>query len=98
LATAAWPKVRVEVGRLFPLPDGVDFATGASLLMTYGTTYHGLVDRGHIKAGDTLLVLGAAGAWAFRDRARQGVRRAWSRPFRARKRPPSRARRVRTTW
>ncbi|MBF5089992.1 NADPH:quinone oxidoreductase family protein [Novosphingobium sp. NBM11] len=54
-------KVRVEVGRLFPLPDGVDFATGASLLMTYGTTYHGLVDRGHIKAGDTLLVLGAAG-------------------------------------
>jgi NADPH:quinone reductase len=51
----------VEQGRLFPLPDGVDFATGAALLMTYGTNYHGLVDRGHIKAGDTVLVLGAAG-------------------------------------
>jgi NADPH:quinone reductase-like Zn-dependent oxidoreductase len=29
--------------------------------MTYGTTIHGLKDRGHIKAGDTLLILGAAG-------------------------------------
>jgi NADPH:quinone reductase len=54
-------QVVVEQGRLFPLPDGVDFATGAALLMTYGTNYHGLVDRGHIQAGDTVLVLGAAG-------------------------------------
>ncbi|WP_353229573.1 NADPH:quinone oxidoreductase family protein [Novosphingobium sp.] len=51
----------VEAARLFALPDGVDFDTGASLLMTYGTNYHGLVDRGHIKAGDVVLVLGAAG-------------------------------------
>lgn len=54
-------KVAVPTSRLFPLPDGVDFDTGASLLMTYGTTIHGLKDRGHIKAGDTVLVLGAAG-------------------------------------
>jgi NADPH:quinone reductase-like Zn-dependent oxidoreductase len=54
-------KVSVPTSRLFPLPDGVDFDTGASLLMTYGTTIHGLKDRGHIKAGDTVLVLGAAG-------------------------------------
>ncbi|MBB3860825.1 NADPH:quinone reductase-like Zn-dependent oxidoreductase [Novosphingobium hassiacum] len=54
-------KVVVPVGRLFALPEGVDFATGASLLMTYGTTIHGLKDRGHIKAGDVVLVLGAAG-------------------------------------
>ncbi|KUR75404.1 NADPH:quinone oxidoreductase family protein [Novosphingobium sp. FSW06-99] len=51
----------VEQGRLFALPDGVDYDTGAALLMTYGTNYHGLVDRGHIKAGDVVLVLGAAG-------------------------------------
>lgn len=51
----------VPADRLFALPDDVDFATGASLLMTYGTTIHGLKDRGHIKAGDTMLVLGAAG-------------------------------------
>ncbi|HEX4846586.1 MAG TPA: zinc-binding dehydrogenase, partial [Novosphingobium sp.] len=35
--------------------------TGASLLMTYGTNMHGLLDRGRLKAGETLLVLGAAG-------------------------------------
>jgi len=51
----------VETGRLFALPDSVDFAVGAALLMTYGTNYHGLVDRGHIKPGDVVLVLGAAG-------------------------------------
>lgn len=54
-------QVVVDQGRLFPLPDGVAFETGASLLMTYGTTIHGLKDRGHIKPGDTVLVLGAAG-------------------------------------
>jgi NADPH:quinone reductase-like Zn-dependent oxidoreductase len=51
----------VDQARLFALPDGVDFDTGAALLMTYGTNYHGLVDRGHIKPGDVVLVLGAAG-------------------------------------
>jgi NADPH:quinone reductase len=54
-------QVIAEAGRLFALPDGVSFETGASLLMTYGTNMHGLLDRGHLKAGDTLLVLGAAG-------------------------------------
>ncbi len=47
--------------KLFPLPESVSFESGASLLMTYGTNMHGLLDRGHLKAGDTLLVLGAAG-------------------------------------
>ncbi|MDE2436088.1 MAG: NADPH:quinone oxidoreductase family protein [Sphingomonadales bacterium] len=54
-------EVLADAAKLFPLPEGVDFATGASLLMTYGTNMHGLFDRGHLKAGDTLLVLGAAG-------------------------------------
>ena len=53
--------VAIETGRIFALPDSVSFENGASLLMTYGTNYHGLVDRGHIKAGDTVLILGAAG-------------------------------------
>jgi NADPH2:quinone reductase len=51
----------IDQGRLFALPESVDFETGASLLMAYGTNYHGLVDRGHIKPGDVVLVLGAAG-------------------------------------
>jgi NADPH:quinone reductase-like Zn-dependent oxidoreductase len=54
-------KVVVPAGRMFPIPDGVPFEKAASLLMTYGTTIHGLKDRGHIKAGDVVLVLGAAG-------------------------------------
>ena len=54
-------QVVVDAARLFPLPPEVSFETGASLLMTYGTNMHGLLDRGHLKAGDTLLVLGAAG-------------------------------------
>lgn len=54
-------QVVVDARRLFPVPDGVPFEKAASLMMTYGTTIHGLKDRGHIKAGDVMLVLGAAG-------------------------------------
>jgi NADPH:quinone reductase-like Zn-dependent oxidoreductase len=54
-------KVVVPAGRMFKVPDGVPFEKAASLLMTYGTTIHGLKDRGHIKPGDTVLILGAAG-------------------------------------
>ena len=43
------------------LPDGVSYEVGAATLLTYGTTYHALVDRGHLKKGDSLLVTGAAG-------------------------------------
>lgn len=45
----------------FRLPGWADPAEGAALLMTYGTTIHALADRGQLKAGETLLVLGAAG-------------------------------------
>ena len=54
-------EVLADAARLWPLPDDASFETGASLLMTYGTNMHGLLDRGHLKAGETLLVLGAAG-------------------------------------
>ena len=54
-------KLVVPTGRMFLVPDGVPFEKAASLLMTYGTTIHGLKDRGHIKPGDCVLVLGAAG-------------------------------------
>ncbi len=51
----------VAAAGTFKLPDQFSFEQGASLLMTYGTSIHALKDRGHIKPGDTLLVLGAAG-------------------------------------
>jgi NADPH2:quinone reductase len=47
--------------RLAPLPEGVDYDVAASFPMVYGTSYHALIDRGALKAGDTVLVLGAAG-------------------------------------
>ena len=43
------------------LPAGVDFAVGAAFSLTYGTSWHALKDRGELKAGETLLVLGAGG-------------------------------------
>lgn len=43
------------------LPEGQDPVEGAALIFTYGTTIHALADRGQLKAGETLLVLGAAG-------------------------------------
>ena len=54
-------KVAVDPARLYPLPAGRSFAEGASLTLTYGTTIHALLDRGHLKEGQSLLVLGAAG-------------------------------------
>jgi len=51
----------LPVERAFRLPDGHDPVEAAGLLMTYATTIHALIDRGALKAGETLLVLGAAG-------------------------------------
>lgn len=46
---------------LIPLPPSMSMAAAAGFLVNYGTTYHALVQRGNVKPGDTLLVLGAAG-------------------------------------
>jgi NADPH2:quinone reductase len=43
------------------LPDGFDDATASAFALTYGTSIHALKDRAALKAGETLLVLGAAG-------------------------------------
>lgn len=51
----------VESAKAMPLPTGMDFETGAALVLTYCTSLHGLKDCGHLKAGETLVVLGAAG-------------------------------------
>jgi len=54
-------KIAVDAARLYRLPEGRSFAEGAGLLLTYATTIHALLDRGRIREGQTLLVLGAAG-------------------------------------
>jgi NADPH2:quinone reductase len=51
----------VAADRLSPLPPGMDFETGAALLLTYCTSLHALKDCGSLQRGETLVVLGAAG-------------------------------------
>jgi NADPH:quinone reductase len=51
----------VGIDRLMPLPAGFEFEHAAAFAFTYGTSYHALIDRGQLKAGETVLVLGAAG-------------------------------------
>ena len=50
-----------EADRLIPMPEGMDFETAASFILTYGTSDHALRDRAALQPGETLLVLGAAG-------------------------------------
>jgi len=49
------------VEALVRMPDGLDFEVAASMTLTYGTAYHALADRAALQAGETVLVLGAAG-------------------------------------
>ena len=54
-------EVAADAKAVFKIPDEMDFVNAASLMMTYGTSYHALVDRAKLQAGETLLILGAAG-------------------------------------
>jgi len=54
-------KIAIDATAAFRLPDHRSFTDGAALLLTYATSIHALYDRGELKAGETLLVLGAAG-------------------------------------
>ena len=44
-----------------PLPPGFPMVDAAAFIMIYATSYHALIDRAALKAGETVLVLGAAG-------------------------------------
>ncbi|MDP3713151.1 MAG: NADPH:quinone oxidoreductase family protein [Mycobacteriales bacterium] len=54
-------RVAVDPGMVFPLPDRVSFAAGAALPMNYLTVDFALVRRAELRAGETVLVHGAAG-------------------------------------
>jgi NADPH2:quinone reductase len=51
----------VRAERCLPLPPGFDLVDAAAFIMIYATAYHALLDRGALRAGETVLVLGAAG-------------------------------------
>lgn len=52
---------RVKATQVMPLPPGFALRDAAAFAFTYGTAHHALVDRGALQAGETVLVLGAAG-------------------------------------
>ena len=54
-------RLAVPAAGLIKMPDAMSFEEGAALGMTYGTSYYALKDRAQLKAGESLLVLGAAG-------------------------------------
>jgi NADPH:quinone reductase-like Zn-dependent oxidoreductase len=54
-------QIVIRAGQAIRLPSERSFEEGSALLLTYATVIHALVDRGRLQAGETLLVLGAAG-------------------------------------
>ena len=65
LARLGWggmaEKIAVAQERCLRIDDDMPFEDAAAFIFTYGTAYHALVDRAGVKAGETVLVLGAAG-------------------------------------
>jgi NADPH2:quinone reductase len=54
-------KVVASADAVVEVPDGVSDVVASGISVTYGTAIHGLKDRGHLQAGETVAVLGAAG-------------------------------------
>jgi NADPH2:quinone reductase len=54
-------EVATDAANLVRIPDAIPMDAAAALAFTYGTTQYALKDRGDLRAGETLLVLGAAG-------------------------------------
>lgn len=54
-------KCVADVHRCAPLPESLDFEQGAGFSVTYGTSCHALKQSARLEAGETVLVLGAAG-------------------------------------
>jgi NADPH2:quinone reductase len=50
-----------SVDKVVVLPQDLSYEVASAFILTYGTSWHALVDRADMKAGETVLVLGAAG-------------------------------------
>ena len=65
LASPGWgglaEKVAVNASQAIPVGDEVDFEHACAFMYAYGTSHYALKDRGHLKPGESLVVLGAAG-------------------------------------
>ena len=77
-------EIVLDAAAVVPIPAAMGFVTAAAFPVAYGTSHFALTHRGHLQAGETLLVLGAAGgvglpaveiAKAMGARHRRGGRR-----------------------
>ena len=67
VVATGWHGMFAEVANVpaqsaWPIPDALSFEEAACFVVSYTTSWHGLVDRAGLKAGESLLVLGAGGA------------------------------------
>lgn len=53
--------IAVEAAKVIKIPDAMPFEDAACFILTYGTSHHALKDRAELKAGESVLILGAAG-------------------------------------
>jgi NADPH:quinone reductase len=64
-ASAGWggyaEKIKVPAARVLLIPDAMPFDEASAFVFTYGTSYYALKDRGALRAGETVLILGGAG-------------------------------------
>lgn len=51
----------IEAAKLIKIPDAMPYEDAACFIFTYGTSHHALKDRAELKAGESVLILGAAG-------------------------------------
>lgn len=58
---AARQKIAISAKRLIKMPAGLDPDRASGIIVTYGTSYYALKNRGELKRGETLAVLGASG-------------------------------------
>jgi NADPH:quinone reductase len=54
-------KLVIDEKRCIPIPSDMPFDEASAFVLTYGTSYYALKNRGRLKAGETVLILGAAG-------------------------------------
>jgi len=54
-------KVKTQAQRVIPIPDAMPFDEASAFILTYGTSYYALKDRGALRPGEVVLILGAAG-------------------------------------
>ncbi|MDK3072674.1 NADPH:quinone oxidoreductase family protein [Sedimentitalea sp. JM2-8] len=53
--------ITIDARKVIPIPDAMPYEDAACFIFTYGTSHHALKDRAHLKPGESLLILGAAG-------------------------------------